>query len=127
MDNFYAKLDELQTYQAEAPFERRMKVVFNDPKNNLPFSMGQFILAPGQKGPAHSHETEIEIYIVLSGQGQITFDNKDTYSLNPDSVLYVPPGVLHETLNTGQEDLVFYGVFVAPINLDAMVGSWKKI
>ena len=114
MENFFANLDELPLYEAEAPFERRMKVVFDDPENNLPFSVGQFIFEPGQSGPAHMHETEIEIYIVLSGKGTITFNNEKSYPLTPDHMIYVPPKTLHETVNTGDEKLVFLRCFCRP-------------
>jgi mannose-6-phosphate isomerase-like protein (cupin superfamily) len=127
MESFYVNLEDLPVYEADTPHERRMRVVFDDPASNLPFSVGQFILKPGQNGPPHKHEKEIEIYIVLSGEGKITFDNKKTYRLTPDHMLYVPPKILHETVNTGATDLVFYGVFVAPVDLNGMATTWNKV
>ena len=127
MENFFASLADLPLYEAEAPFERRMKVVFDDPESNLPFSVGQFIFEPGQSGPAHAHETEIEIYIVLSGKGTITFNNEESYPLTPEHMIYVPPKTLHETVNTGDEQLVFYGVFVSPVDLNGMVKNLRKV
>ena len=127
MDKFNVNLDDLPVYEATTPHQRKMKVVFNDPNNNLPFSVGQFILKPGQKGPPHQHETEIEIYIVLQGEGRITFENKKVYDLKPNHMLYVPPRTLHETVNTGKEDLIFYGIFVPPIDLNSMTATWKKV
>jgi mannose-6-phosphate isomerase-like protein (cupin superfamily) len=127
MENFFVNLKELPVYEADAPYERRMKVVFDDPESDLPFSVGQFIFEPGQSGPPHMHETEIEIYVVLSGEGTITFNNEKSYPLTPDHIIYVPPKTLHETVNTGNEQLVFYGVFVAPIDLNGMVKNLRKV
>ena len=76
----------------------------------IPSSVGEFIFKPSHKGPPLQHETEIEIYIVTQGKGQITFDNKRNYALKPNHMLYVPSKTLLETVNTGEEDLVFYGV-----------------
>ena len=82
---------------------------------------------PGQSGPPHMHDTEIEIYIVLSGAGTITFNNDKSYPLTPDHMIYVPPKTLHETVNTGNAKLVFYGIFVPAIDLNGMSKCLRNV
>jgi mannose-6-phosphate isomerase-like protein (cupin superfamily) len=128
MSLHHVNFDEIPEFKAPSPYSRTMKILFE--KNNdseQPFSAGLFKLNPGQKGPAHKHDEEIEIYIALQGQGTVTFDHQETYILSPKNMLYVPKKTIHETVNDGKEDLIFIGVFIPPITLSKMCHGWEKI
>jgi mannose-6-phosphate isomerase-like protein (cupin superfamily) len=128
MDDFHVNFKQIQELEAPAPYTRTVKILFdreNNPK--LPFCAGLFRLKPGQKGPPHKHEEEIEIYVILQGQGTVTFDNKDVYPLTPQDMIWVPPKTLHETVSTGDEDLLLLGIFIPPIGFSEMKEKWKLI
>jgi mannose-6-phosphate isomerase-like protein (cupin superfamily) len=128
MNKFHINLDNLQEFEAPPPYTRTMKIIFDGTSDpSCHFSAGQFRLKPGQKGPAHKHEKEIEIYIVLQGKGKITFNNETIFPLSPKDMVYVPPKTLHETVNTGNDDLMFYGIFIPPVNLSEITASWTKL
>ncbi len=69
------------------------------------FAMRRFRVEPGGYTPYHHHPYEHEVY-VLSGEGQVRINDK-TYDITADTVVFVPPDVMHQFRNTGESDLVF--------------------
>lgn len=53
---------------------------------------------PEQSTPLHAHETEHEIWYVVSGRGQIRVGD-DLIDAFPGTVVVAPPGVLHQLIN----------------------------
>lgn len=53
--------------------------------------------------PVHRHACE-EVIVVLQGSGQVTVEGK-TVDFGPNSTLIVPPDVIHQIVNTGEEDM----------------------
>jgi len=49
----------------------------------------------------------------------VTF-NDEEFILEPNSALYIPPKVYHQTKNIGDEDFEFLGIFAPAINMDSM-------
>jgi mannose-6-phosphate isomerase-like protein (cupin superfamily) len=72
------------------------------PAKNLGLAM--FYLPPHAALPPGSHETE-ETYVILEGQGHMTFANFQRDVKKGDFV-YLPPWCLHGVENTGIEPLV---------------------
>lgn len=119
------QLDQIDERVAPEPYKRYVKVIFDHHIiKGSPLSLGYFRLEPGQSGPKHIHQNEVEIYIVLSGKGRV-FIGDETVDLGVGSILYVPPMVEHQTFNSGQSDLEFYGVFSPSTALTAML-QWEK-
>ncbi len=76
------------------------------PKDGAPnFVMRVFTVKPGGHSPHHTHAFEHETFF-HQGTGEVQIEDK-TYPLRPGSVAFVPPNVLHQFRNTGDEDLVF--------------------
>ncbi|MEE4243635.1 MAG: cupin domain-containing protein [Desulfopila sp.] len=122
---FVFRLSEIAERVAPAPYTRYAKAVFDH--NSIaetPLSIGYFRLEPGQSGPKHLHENEVEVYIVLQGNGKVTV-GEEAVALHPGTVVYVPPEIEHQTINTGTCDLEFYGVFSPCLDFTAMK-SWPK-
>lgn len=81
------------------------------------------ILYPGKigneyymtKGHFHVIEDTAEIYLTFCGKGRLlmqTLDNEiKVLDMKPGSISYIPPCWGHRTVNTGQEPLVFFGVY----------------
>ena len=59
----------------------------------------------------HSHEVE-EIMLIYKGKGVAVVDGK-TFSLESETMVFVPPGVKHKFRNIGSEPLTF-AFFYAP-------------
>ena len=57
--------------------------------------------------PYHSHSTESELYLVVSGRGSIR--NKDGSTIvTAGDAFFFHPGEAHQVTNAGDEDFVYY-------------------
>jgi mannose-6-phosphate isomerase-like protein (cupin superfamily) len=110
-----AKLIELK---APAPVTRYVRLFFDDAViPDAPLSLACFRFEPGQFGPRHVHEKQVEVYYCLHGRGLVVVDGEE-FILNPHSALYIPPGKHHETRNIGDSDFEFLGIFGPCLNFD---------
>lgn len=66
-------------------------------------------LIPGATIGYHTHETDCEIIYIISGHGTMVNDD-GSEPVNPGEVHYCPKGRAHSLQNTGNEDLIFFGV-----------------
>jgi len=57
--------------------------------------------------PYHSHSSESEFYLVVSGRGKIR--DKDGWAeVGPGDAFFFGPGEAHQLANAGDEDFVYY-------------------
>jgi mannose-6-phosphate isomerase-like protein (cupin superfamily) len=75
---------------------------------------GRVYLAPGQACGRHSTKDREELLVFLSGQGELTIDEKDSFQIGWGKVSYIPKRTIHDVKNTGTDPLV-YVYCVAPI------------
>jgi len=73
--------------------------------NGINYSMAQFTLEPGKKTKLHKMSSS-EIYYILEGSGMLKI-NEDTYQLEKDDSVYVPPNSKQFIENTSSIDLRF--------------------
>lgn len=97
---------------------------------------GLSIVRPGKigdefymtKGHFHNIKETSEVYYCLRGEGYMVMETPEgdwsVEPFKPQSVLYVPPRWAHRSVNTGNEDLVFF--FVYPGNAGHDYGSIEK-
>lgn len=118
-------LSKIKEKVSPEPFSRYAKVILD---HNIipetPLSLGFFRFEPGQTGPKHYHENEVEIYITISGHGEVMVGN-EKIDMKPGTIVYVPPKVQHQTKNTGNTDLEFYGVFSPSVDL-SIINTWEN-
>jgi len=95
-------------------FRRDIASAFTKPKTgpNLPgqapFEVELVRLPPGATNfPFHSHATEWEFYLVVSGTGRIRA-GKVTRTIRTGDCIMNPPGEPHHIINTGKGDLLYY-------------------
>ncbi|MBI2517078.1 MAG: cupin domain-containing protein [Opitutae bacterium] len=78
------------------------------PKQGHPFNLELVKVPPGKAAcPFHSHTTQWEMFVILSGSGTVRADRK-RHQVGPGDAFMHPPGEAHQIINTGKEDLVFY-------------------
>ncbi len=87
-------------------------------------SMAEVRFPPGELGPLHEHEHEVELYYCLEGEGTVICAGT-AFRLSKGAALYVPPKTPHETRNDGPGDFVFLAIFAPCMPLSAM-RSWKR-
>lgn len=115
-----AKLPE---HEAPAPATRYARILFDDKViPEAPLSMAVFRFEPGQIGPKHRHETEVEVYFCLEGRGVVVVDGVE-HELTPRTALYIAPQKDHETRNAGDGEFIFLAVFGPCVNFD-FIRNW---
>jgi putative monooxygenase len=65
---------------------------------------------PGSMVPEHSHETEEEVMLFLSGAGTFITEDEEI-PVGPGICVYNPPGGKHRIVNTGDEVLKFVWIY----------------
>lgn len=81
----------------------------NGPATNVDIHVNQ--LAPDSgPGPAHFHEQAENVYLVLDGCIDVLVGS-ELHRLEVDDVLLIPPGVVHQTSNPGDETARFIEVY----------------
>lgn len=63
--------------------------------------------------PFHSHSARWELYLIITGRGQVRTPRGVTDVREGDCIVH-PPGEAHQITNTGATDLVYYIVFDNP-------------
>lgn len=73
-------------------------------------------IAPGAATPVHCHACD-EVIVVLSGSGECTASGKTT-AFGPQTTLIVEPNVVHQIVNTSQEDMKLVAALgMAPVRV----------
>ncbi len=73
-----------------------------------PFDVELSRLPPGATNfPFHAHAAQWELYLVVSGSGELRAGDTRTPVTAGDSFV-CPPGEPHQIKNTGTEDLIYY-------------------
>ncbi len=82
----------------------------------------QQTLAPGGATPVHRHACE-EVILVLSGRGTCSVGD-ETFAFGPDSTLILEPDVVHQIVNTSDEDMHLVAALgMAPVRVKTADGE----
>jgi uncharacterized cupin superfamily protein len=65
--------------------------------------------------PYHSHSAQWEMYLILTGRGQVRTPNGVVDLREGDCIIH-PPGEPHQITNTGASDLVYYIIADNPVS-----------
>lgn len=75
-----------------------------------PFDLALVTIPRGKSlCPYHSHSSESELYLVVSGRGRVRDKNGWT-EVGSGDAFFFGPGEAHQLANAGEEDLVYYVV-----------------
>lgn len=75
------------------------------------------------RGHFHAWRVAAEVYIGVSGAGLMLLEDETgqttrSFDLIPNSVVYVPGHTAHRTINTGDEPLIYIGIYPAQAGHD---------
>ncbi|HEX9017448.1 MAG TPA: cupin domain-containing protein [Chloroflexota bacterium] len=107
------KVQELPGVEIPVPHRRVLRTVYSpeqDPDLVGDLTFFRCDIFPHSSADRHSHEKSGEIMYVISGHGEGVLGDV-VYKLEPDSAFYAPPGVPHQTRNTGDEMLRMVTLF----------------
>jgi len=68
-------------------------------------SFGAVMLEKGQGHTRHNHPDADEIIYVVSGEGKQMLDDHEPVTVKPGACMWIPKGVHHSTINTGDGPL----------------------
>lgn len=125
MTEYRFDMKEAPEYRSPGGGGRYARVLFDN--TTIPgaqCSLGVFRYDPGGVGPAHEHDTEVEVYFGLQGEGEVSFLGK-AHHFGPGVAVYVPPRTVHQTANVGEGVLEFATFFAPAISL-GFVREWEK-
>jgi uncharacterized cupin superfamily protein len=73
-----------------------------------PFDLALVRIPKGQSlCPYHAHAAETELYLVVSGRGNVR-DKNGTTEVGPGDAFLFQPGEPHQLTNAGNDDFVYY-------------------
>ena len=73
-----------------------------------PFDLAVMRIPKGKSlCPYHAHAAESELYLVVSGRGNVR-DNNGITEVGPGDAFLFQPGEAHQLSNAGSEDFVYY-------------------
>lgn len=75
--------------------------------------VGYTEVAPGQRGSRHAHAGEAEVWLFYAGRG-IAVVGDERREIGPGTVVYTPPGVEHQFINTGAEPVKLFWFYAPP-------------
>jgi mannose-6-phosphate isomerase-like protein (cupin superfamily) len=73
----------------------------------------------------HVHERSEHVYYILQGRGLMKLDSVQ-YVVEPNTAIFIPPGVVHSLANTGLENLLFIVVTVPAGELPRIDSSERE-
>src|SRR5438552_7337819 len=80
-----------------------------------PFDLALVSIPKGKSlCPYHSHSSESELYLVVSGRGSIR-DKDGITDVGPGDTFFFGPGEAHQLTNAGAEDFVYYVIADNPV------------
>ena len=88
-------------------------------------SLAEATLAPGAATEPHFHPKTEELYYILRGTGRMRFPESER-EVGLGDAIPIPPGVAHQIVNIGAEELVFLCCCVPAYEHDdtVMVAPW---
>ena len=73
-----------------------------------PFDLELVRVAPNRAAwPFHSHSAQWELYVIISGKGEVRTPS-ETVAVGVGDVFIHPPEEAHQLRNVGSDDLVYY-------------------
>jgi mannose-6-phosphate isomerase-like protein (cupin superfamily)/signal transduction histidine kinase len=79
-------------------------------------NIGTVRIRPGNRQNKHVHYSDEQLLYILSGSGRQII-NDEINTIGPGMIFHMNPGDMHETINTGSEDLVELLISI-PVDLD---------
>jgi len=117
-------IEERERQSPKGKFGRRSKDISvalgRDPESldlakRHPFDLALVTIPKGKTlCPYHSHSTESELYLVVSGKGSIR-DKTGSTIVTAGDAFFFGPGEAHQLSNAGEEDFVYYVIADNPL------------
>lgn len=75
---------------------------------------GLTVFPQGEASSMHEHPESEELDLVLAGRGEVVWGEGQRRPFAPHDVMFIPKGVPHQHVNTGDEPLVLLWCYTPP-------------
>jgi len=91
------------------------------PHNSLStrVTLTRVVVAPGAVQKRHTHKSSEQIWIAISGSGELLIENDATHPIQAGEVVRFADGDVHGFHNTGSADFIYLSVTSPPINFSS--------
>ena len=110
---YVKRLDDVLLYRLTKPEGHNRKVallVEKEADGAQKISVGLCIIDPKSLIPYHTHEDEEEVMFFLEGEGIARIEDVD-YKVSKGSIVYCPPKMKHQIINSGDQGLKFIFIY----------------
>ena len=98
----------------EPGYRRKVfKIVDRELVNSEFMVAGLTIFEPGESSSLHNHPESEEINYIVRGSGKVLSDGEEE-EFGPNSFIFIPKGVFHRHVNTGDEPLWLTFTYTPP-------------
>jgi oxalate decarboxylase/phosphoglucose isomerase-like protein (cupin superfamily) len=98
----------------EEGFRRKVfKVVDKDLVNSEHIVAGLTIFEPGESSSYHNHPDSEELDYIVRGSGNVISDDEEE-NFGSNSFMFIPKGVFHRHMNTGDEPMWMVFMYTPP-------------
>ncbi len=109
-DQYIIRVWEKRGEIRKTPYKREIVPLFGPERGGIQeFNVNVTYIDPFSKTQYHNHVIA-ELIWVISGRGEVLMED-EKYSLEPDTVFYVPKGVFHHIINMSAETMKLINVF----------------
>ena len=113
----FVHISQGEGFTTPEPFVRTVKVLLSPALQPELAETGAVVgyteVGVGQRGSRHNHPGHAEVWLFFAGRG-IAHVGERSMEVGPGWVVYTPPGVDHEFINTGDEPVKLYFMFSPP-------------
>ncbi len=77
---------------------------------NLSLSVAHTVIPPGGSSGAHVRDAAAEVLYYLGGRATVEIEGGETHTVEPNTLIVIPPGTTHTHRNLGNEPIVQFFV-----------------
>ena len=107
------RVEDVPVFRSADRRQRICRLISEETCGTKRTAAGLYWLAPGHTHEVDVHPRSEEIYYVVQGRGVLRLDG-DPHRVEAGMAVHIPAGVRHQTTNTGEEELVYFYVYVPP-------------
>ena len=105
-------IDNLKGYQVGDEKIGTLRMI-KDVLQSKNMKVHQAIFPSKHASSQHSHPESEEICYVAKGRGEVII-GEETKQYGPNSLVFVPSGILHQYRNTGKEEMILIAIYSPP-------------
>lgn len=103
------------------------QLLFPENSSSVRVTITRVTVKPGARNPAHRHPTSEQVWIALSGTGQLYLEGGARESFSAGDVVRFEDGDLHGFTNTGDAEFEYISVTSPPVNFRAAyTKDWSR-